>query len=279
MRSRMKKLLTFSALAVGTKAAGDGRYPEKQAVAALHRAIDCGITTLDTSAVYGRGRAERMAGKVIATRRREICLVSEIASGAANRLLSRRYCQASLKRLQTDHIDFYLLHKRYPGLLAPAVRSLEKLRQEGLIGGWGVADFDVRDLVHLLALPGGENCAINRVMYHCAARGIEYRLLDQCRQAGIHIMAYSPFGDTGDPLLTAPVLEIIARNHRCQPAEVALAWILRQPGMTAIIETDSPLHPGHLARAKTLTLTATDLAAINGVFPPPVIRQPLSRQR
>ncbi|WP_343867639.1 aldo/keto reductase [Tatumella terrea] len=75
------------------------------------------------------------------------------------------------------------------------------------------------------------------------------------------------------------MLEIIARDHRCQPAEIALAWILRQPGMTAIIEADSPVHPGRLARAKTLALTAADLAAINGVFPPPVIRQPLSRQQ
>ena len=278
MRNLMKKSLTFSALAAGTKAAGDGRYPETQAVAALHRAIDCGITTLDTSAVFGRGRAEQIAGKVIATRRREVCLVSEIAAGAANQLLSRRYCQASLKRLQTDTIDFYILHKRYPGLLASAVRSLEKLRGEGLIGGWGVADFDVRDIEQLLALPGGENCGINRVMYHCAARGIEYRLLEQCRQAGIHIMAYSPFGGAGDPLLNAPVLEIIARDHRCQPAEIALAWLLRQPGVTAIVEAGSSADPVHLARAKTLTLTAADLAAINGVFPPPVSRQPLSRQ-
>ncbi|MFC6377144.1 aldo/keto reductase [Tatumella terrea] len=275
----MKKSLTFSALAAGTKAAGDGRYPEKQAMAALHRAIDCGITTIDTSVLYGQGRAERMTGKVMATRRQEVCLVSEVVSGAANRWLSRRFCQASLKRLQTDHIDFYILHRRYPGLLASAVRNLERLRQEGLIGGWGVADFDVRDIKQLLALPGGENCRINKVMYHCAARGPEYRLLDQCRQAGIHLMAYSPFGGAGDPLLSAPVLEIIARDHRCQPAEIALAWILRQPGMTAIIEADSPVHPGRLARAKTLGLTAADLAAINGVFPPPVIRQPLSRQQ
>lgn len=273
----MKKSLTFSALAAGTKAAGDGRYPEKQAMAALHRAIDCGITTIDTSALYGHGRAERMTGKVMATRRQEVCLVSEMASGAANRWLSRRYCQASLKRLQTDHIDFYILHRRYPGLLASAVRSLEKLRQEGLIGGWGVADFDVRDIEQLLALPGGEHCRINQVMYHCAARGVEYRLLDLCRQAGIHMMTYSPFGGAGDSLLNAPVLEIIARDHRCQPAEIALAWLLRQPGMTAIVEADSPVHPGRLARAKTLALTAADLAAINGVFPPPVLPQPLSR--
>lgn len=268
----------LSALAAGTWHLGNGRYPEKIEIAALHQAIDCGITTLDTAEMYGRGRAERLVGQVMATRREEVCLISKIYPWNANRLLAKSHCQASLKRLKTDRLDYYLLHWRYPGYLPAAVNSLEALRKEGLIGGWGVSNFDIPDMERLLNLPGGEHCQINQVMYNCSSRGIEYQLLAMCRKAGIHMMAYSPLGGAGAPLLGTPVLKRIAQDHACEPAVIALAWILRQPEMTAIVETGNPEHVQRNAQALAIRLTSADLAALNGVFPPPVTRQPLARR-
>lgn len=274
----MSKRISLSALAAGTWHLGSGRYPAKTEVDALHCAIDQGMTTIDTAEMYGRGRSERLVGEVMATRRNEVCLISKIYPWNANRLLARRHCQASLKRLQTDRLDYYLLHWRYPSYLPEAVRSLEGLRQEGLIGGWGVSNFDVRDMNRLLSIPGGENCCINQVMYNCQSRGIEYQLLTLCRKAGIHIMAYSSLGGAGAPLLEVPVLQRIALDHGTEPAVIALAWILRQPEMTAIVETGAPEHARRNALATGIRLSSADLAALNGVFPPPVTRQPLDRR-
>lgn len=274
----MNKPLLPSALAAGTWHLGVGRHSEKNETDALHRAIDSGITTIDTAEMYGLGRSERLVGKVMETRRSEVCLVSKIFPWNANPLLARRHCIASLKRLKTDYLDYYLLHWRYPSYLPAAVRSLEALRQEGLIRGWGVSNFDTRDINRLLSIPGGENCQINQVLYNCQSRGIEYQLAGVCRKAGIHLMAYSPLGGAGAPLLTAPVLQRIARDHGTDPAVIALAWILRQQNMTAVTETGDPEHAQKNALAMAITLTSADLAAINGVFPPPVTRQPLDRR-
>ncbi len=274
----MNKQQNLSPLAAGTWHLGTGRYPEKTEISALHQAIDAGITTIDTAEMYGLGRSERLVGKVMATRRNEVCLVSKIFPWNAHPLLARRHCLASLKRLNSGYLDFYLLHWRFPGHLPLAVRSLEALREEGLIGGWGVSNFDTADITRLLDIPGGENCRINQVLYNCQSRGIEYRLMALCRQAGIHLMAYSPLGGAGAPLLRAPVLERIAAEQGTDASVIALAWILRQKNMTAIAETGNPQHAQRNALASGIVLTAADIAAINGVFPPPICKQPLDRR-
>lgn len=274
----MKKQQRLSLLAAGTWHLGVDRYPEKTEISALHQAIDSGITTIDTAEMYGLGRSERLVGKVMVTRREEVCLVSKIFPWNANLLLASRQCQASLKRLNTDYLDYYLLHWRYPGHLPWAVRSLEALRQEGLIGGWGVSNFDIQDMTQLLNIPGGENCQINQVLYNCQSRGIEYRLMSVCQQAGIRLMAYSPLGGAGAPLRSAPVLERIAMEHGTDASVIALAWILRQENMTAITETGNPEHAQRNALAGGIILSPADIAAINGVFPPPTSKQPLDRR-
>ena len=81
----------------------------------------------------------------------------------------------------------------------------------------------------LAGVPSGGNCASNQVLYHLGSRGIEWQLLPQCQKAKIMVMAYSPLGQ--GPLLRKPPLKKIADKHGCDPAAVALAWVLRQPGV------------------------------------------------
>jgi diketogulonate reductase-like aldo/keto reductase len=105
------------------------------------------------------------------------------------------------------------------------------------------------------------------VLYHLGSRGIEWQLLPQCLKAKIMVMAYSPLGQ--GPLLRKPPLKKIADKHGCDLAAVALAWVLRQPGLITIPKATNPDHMRANVTATDVTLDADDLAALDAAFPPP----------
>ena len=125
----------------------------------------------------------------------------------------------------------------------------------------------------LAGVPNGKNCASNQVLYHLGSRGIEWQLLPQCQKSKIMVMAYSPLGQ--GPLLRKPALAKIAAKHGCDPAAVALAWVLRQPGVIAIPKAVKPEHVRANMRALDVKIDATDLAALDSAFPPPKRATPL----
>lgn len=101
-----------------------------------------------------------------------------------------RACENSLRRLQTDYLDMYLLHWRGDIPLQETVEAMEKLVAEGKIRRWGVSNLDTDDMQALWRTADGEHCATNRVLYHLASRGIEYDLLPWCQQHSLPVMAY-----------------------------------------------------------------------------------------
>ncbi len=126
----------------------------------------------------------------------------------------------------------------------------------------------------LAGVPNGGNCVANQVLYHLDSRGIEWRLLPKCQQAKIMVMAYSPLGQ--GPLLRKPALGKIAEKHGCDPGAVALAWVLRQPGVITIPKAVKPDHVRANLKALDIRLDAEDLAALDAAFPPPKRATPLA---
>jgi diketogulonate reductase-like aldo/keto reductase len=173
-------------------------------------------------------------------------------------------CERSLQRLQTEVIDLYLLHWRGQYPLAETVEAFERLRAHGKIRRWGVSNFDLDDLQELDA----PACASNQVLYNPEARGIEFDLLPWQQQQGMPLMAYCPLGQAGQ-LLSNPALLEVAERHAVTPAQVALAWVVRQPGVIAIPKAIEPAHLQLNADAAGLQLSAEDLALIDTAYPPP----------
>jgi diketogulonate reductase-like aldo/keto reductase len=128
-------------------------------------------------------------------------------------------------------------------------------------------------MAELAALAKGGNCASNQVLYHLGSRGIEWQLLDACRQANVMVMAYSPLGQ--GPLLRKPALTKLADKHGVDPAAVALAWVLRQPGVVAIPKAVRPEHVRANMQALDVKLDADDVKALDAAFPPPKRAMPL----
>jgi diketogulonate reductase-like aldo/keto reductase len=251
----------------GTWHMGEVASQRRAEVAALRLGIELGLSLIDTAEMYGEGGAELVVGEAIAGLRDSVFLVSKLYPHNASRQGVAAACADSLKRLRTDCIDLYLLHWRGQYPLAETVEAFERLREQGKIKRWGVSNFDLDDLQELAEL-GVEGCATNQVLYNPETRGIEFDLLPWQQRQGMPLMAYCPLGQGGQ-LLRAPALRQVAERHAVTPAQVALAWLLRQPGVIAIPKAVEPAHVRLNAEAGSLQLSAEDLAAIDAAYPPP----------
>lgn len=262
------------ALGQGTWHMGEGGRHAADEVAALQLGISLGMTLIDTAEMYGNGGAEEVVGKAIAGQRNRLFIVSKVYPHNASRDGVAAACARSLKRLGTDRIDLYLLHWRGGHPLSETVEGFERLRETGKIRFWGVSNLDLSEMEEIAALPDGAHCATDQVLYNAETRGIEFDLLPWCRARHMPIMAYSPVGQ-GGKLLRSPALTAVARRHRVTPAQVAIAWTLRDDDVISIPKASDPEHVRQNAAAGELVLGKDDLAEIDTRHPPPKRKQSL----
>ncbi|MBK5198104.1 MAG: aldo/keto reductase [Methyloceanibacter sp.] len=260
-------------LGQGTWAMGESARKRKEEVAALRLGLDLGMTLIDTAEMYANGGAEEVVAEAIAGRREEVFLVTKVMPENSTRAGTIAACKRSLKRLKTDRIDLYLLHWRGRIGLEETLAGFAALIEAGAIRYWGVSNFDVGDMEELFALPGGAACATNQVLYNLRRRGIEYGLLPWSRGRGVPIMAYSPIEQ--GRLLRQRTLTSVAVRHRATPAQIALAWVLRQTDMMVIPKAANESHVLENRAALDITLTDADLAELDHSFPPPRGPRPL----
>ena len=243
-------------------------------IKALRLGIDLGMNLIDTAEMYADGGAERLVGEAIKGRRDEIFLVSKVLPQNATRHGTIAACNRSLARLGVHEIDLYLLHWRGLTPLEETVDAFEGLVSAGKIRNWGVSNFDIGDMQELVDLPAGANVATDQVLYNLERRGIEFDLLPWCQRSGVPVMAYSPI-EQGH-VLRHVTLKTIAARLGATPAQVALAWVLRQDGVCAIPQSGKPEHVRENRGALDVRLTQQDLADLDETFPPPDRKQPLA---
>jgi diketogulonate reductase-like aldo/keto reductase len=241
-----------------------------RAIAALRRGLDLGMAHIDTAEMYGAGVAETIVGEAIAGRRDQVFLVSKVLPENASLKGTVTACERSLGRLKTDRLDCYLLHWRGRHPLADTFAAFEQLQRAGKILSWGVSNFDVADLDEARSTAGDGRLACNQVLYHLQERAIEHAVIPWCREHGVAVVAYSPFGHDrfpGPRTRGGRVLEEIAAAHDATPRQVALRFLLRWPAVFTIPKTGQPGHAEENAGAGALELTQTELARIAEAFP------------
>ncbi|EMS96945.1 aldo/keto reductase [Agrobacterium tumefaciens str. Cherry 2E-2-2] len=255
------------ALGLGTWNMGETRSSAPQEIESIRKAIDLGMTLIDTAEMYADGRSEEVVGAAIAGRRQDVFLVSKVYPWNAGERGTAEACERSLARLGTDHIDLYLLHWRGEHPLAETVAAFERLKSDGKIGDWGVSNFDTDDMEELFAVDGGKNCAANQVLYNLSRRGPEFSLLPWCQERGVPLMAYSPI-EQGRILKNHELIRI-AKAYQATPAQLALAFLLERDGVIAIPKSASVSRVEENRGATDLEITEEDWAALDAVFPPP----------
>jgi diketogulonate reductase-like aldo/keto reductase len=252
------------------------RARRADAVAALRRGLDLGMTHIDSAEMYGDGEAEEIVAEAIAGRRDEVFLVSKVLPQNASRRGTLKACEASLKRLGTDRLDCYLLHWRGREPLNETFAAFDELVRDGKILSWGVSNFDVSDLEEAVDLVGERRIACNQVLYHLEERAIEHGVIPWCEQHDIAVVAYSPFGSGNFPSprsASGKVLQEAAEAHNATPRQVALAFLTRRASVFAIPKASSPRHAEDNAGAAQVHLTDGDLARIDNAFPVGVARE------
>ncbi len=264
---------SFGATGISVPVIGQGTWrmdgtERTAAVAALRAGIDAGMSHIDTAEMYDD--AESIVAEAMAGLREEVFLVSKVVPGNATRRGVVRACEASLRRLNTDRLDCYLLH--WPGHhpLEETIAGFEDLRREGKILTWGVSNFDVDDLDAALRIAGPYRIACNQVIYHLGERAIEHAVLPWCAQNGVAMVGYSPFGsgEFPDPSSAGGrVLAGIAEAHGTGAHGVALAFLTRLDHTFTIPKTVRAARATANAAAADIRLNAAEIALIDAHFP------------
>jgi diketogulonate reductase-like aldo/keto reductase len=257
-----------SAVGQGSAHLGTGRHPRAEEEEAVRNGISLGMILIDTSGDYGDGRSEQSISHVISGQRDRVFLVSKVENNEVSGDGIERACEASLARLGTNYLDLYLLHWPVPrSQFSDVVAGFERLRAAGKIRAWGVSNFNISQMEDLFRVPDGRRCATNQVPYNLNYRGVERDLLPWCKQHGVPVMAYSPLGGEGSPLLSGHTLAQIGAAHGCSAAAVALAWVIRGGNVIAIPESGLPAHVKENAAALSLTLTPQELQELDAAHP------------
>jgi diketogulonate reductase-like aldo/keto reductase len=239
-----------------------------EAIAALRGGLDLGMTHIDTAEMYGG--AEDLVAEAIEGRRDEVFLVSKVIPSNASRDGTVRACERSLARLRTDRLDCYLLH--WPGahLLEETVAGFEKLIQDGKILSWGVSNFDADRLSQLARISGPGRITCNQVLYHLQERAIEHAVLPWCATQGVAVVGYSPYGQGDFPAPDSAggrTLAAVAAARGATPRQVALAFLVRHPGLFTIPKASRHVRVAENAGGGSVSLRAADIATLERAFP------------
>ncbi|WP_440896704.1 aldo/keto reductase [Amphibacillus sp. Q70] len=267
-------------IGLGTWNMGDEPRKFDQEVEAIRAGLEHGAQVIDTAEMYGNGNSESLVGHAIKPYKRDdLFLVSKVLPNHASKKQLPISLDQSLKRLQTDYLDLYLLHWKSSISIEETIEALQQAKIQGKIKAWGVSNFDVNDMTALLKLPNGHHCATNQVCYNLADRGIDFDLVPLMEENNIPLMAYTPVarGDRlGNDLTKQKVLIDMANKYNADVFQVLLAWCIRNEQTIAIPQSSNVDHVINNVKSTRIELAEEDLAKIDTIYPKPKTSQPLT---
>ncbi|AXT72893.1 aldo/keto reductase [Vibrio sp. dhg] len=255
-------------LGLGSWYMGEDPRSRQQEIDALRFGIEYGAKLIDCAEMYGEGEAERIAGEAMAGYRDRLYVVSKFYPHNASREGVIAACERSLTRLNTDHLDLYLLHWSGTVPFEETLEALYQLKTQGKIRDYGVSNLDIDELEDFCAADKVGLCATDQVLYNLSHREPEWAVKPFCDKRNMAMMAYCPL-DQG-ALVHHPELITIAERHQATAAQIALAWLIRQKGVVAIPKSSSIARTKENLDSVKIVLTEEDIRELDKAFPAPV---------
>ena len=253
----------------GTWNLPEHRRGRADAIAAIRRGVELGMTHIDTAEMYGAGEVERVVGEAIAPLDRSaIFLVSKVLPSNASYEGTLAAARRSLERLGTPYLDGYLLHwcGAYP--IEETMRAMRTLIESGLIRFAGASNCDVEDLEIARRSLAPYPLLCDQVLYHLHERTAEHRLVPYARANDVPIVGYTPFGRrTIEASLADATLREIAAARGTTVRSIVLAFLTRDPMLFTIPKASSVAHVEENALASEIVLRDDEIDAIDRAFP------------
>jgi diketogulonate reductase-like aldo/keto reductase len=262
----------------GTWTYGENESLAMDEIKALRYGLENGLTLIDTAEEYGKGGAEQIVAEAIHDCRKDVFLTTKVSAKNCSYKGVIEAIEGSLARLKTTYIDLYLQH--WPSKdhqIEETMSAMAALVEKGLVKYIGVSNYTPELMEKAQSALGSHVLSCNQVGYHVNDRRIENDVLPYCREHGITVMAYSPFGyapqffgGRGFPepgTKECQVLDSIGEKYGATSYQVVLNWILRHEGLITIPKAKSLVHIKSNIRALELTLSDEDLQLIDLHFP------------
>ncbi|MBV9812622.1 MAG: aldo/keto reductase [Acetobacteraceae bacterium] len=273
-----------------------GAADDAESIRVIHRALELGVTLIDTAEAYGRGHAEDVLGRALAGRREKAVIATKVLPSRLEPSELEKALEGSLQRLQTDHVEVYFIHWPNPDVpIGPTMEALERLRAQGRIRAIGVSNFGPEEMDR--ARQHG-TIDVLQPPYNMLWREIEAATLPYCRTHGIGVMPYSglaqglltgalsrdtvfPEGDERrttvlfqpgvyeQALDAVEALRPIAAQYGKTVAQLAVQWVSSRPGISApLLGARTVAELEENAASVGWTIAEQDLAAIDRLTAP-----------
>jgi diketogulonate reductase-like aldo/keto reductase len=271
MKDQNPPLITIPRIGLGMARLGGRIIPNPWKDASwmriLRSALEMGYRHFDTAELYALGYSERLLGRTLTetgTNRDDVIITTKVWPVHLTYQNLLRACEGSLRRLNTDHIDLYLIHMPNPFVkLEESFRALNQLVKEGKVKHIGVSNFNLsllKQAVSLCETP----IITNQVPYSVHDRTYEQNgVIPYCKENQIIVTAYSPLRHR--QIKSDRIIRETARSHSITPHQVVLAWLISQPHIVTIPMSFSPAHLKENLDAGKVRLTVNELKQIDRI--------------
>lgn len=253
---------------MGGKDAPDHAH-DKEDIAAITRALDAGITHIDTAEKYGDGHAEELVGEAICGRdRSKLLLVSKVRKDHVDSVNVLRSAQASLKRLGTDYLDLYLVHSFNPAVpIAETIGAMNRLVDEGLVRHIGLSNYHPENIEEAIRTSRHPIVAV-QLHYNLGYRDPERRgLLAHAAKNDWMLVAWRPIRDVLAMKPLPDVLMTIAKKYGKTPTQIALNWLISQQNVVTLAKCGAKEHLDDALGALDWTIEPEDIELLRREFP------------
>ncbi len=240
---------------------------DREEIDAIKRAIDLGITHIDTAELYGQGHAEELTAQAIKGRdRSKLFIVSKVYSDHLEYKDVLESCKHSLKRLETDYLDLYLVHVPNPEIpIAETMGALDVLKATGMIKQIGVSNFTVEEM------EGAKKATKNDIVTNQIHYSLAYRkwqdIVDYCQAHDIMVTAYRPVERGALSRKGIPILDEMCRAYGKTPAQIAINWLISQNNIVLIVKMSSEEHLAENIGAIGWSMSKADIERLKNEFP------------